>query len=122
MAQGGEPTPGAAPALTPQANRGEQASALADVMMGLRLIQSAVSKFPFESKEAKAMMKILSTGASAFGRAEDNANAILPAEIGARLQSSAAGAGPPPAPPAASAGSLPPGASRGMPGAGPAPP
>jgi hypothetical protein len=122
MATGGEPSPGAAPTLTPQANRGDQASGVATVQAMVRLGESVLSRFPPESPEYRAILKAITVLTGAFKRGEDRGQDLLPAELRSRLQDSAAPQGAPPPAPAASAGSLPPGAARGMPGAGPPPP
>jgi hypothetical protein len=121
MATGGEPSPGAASTLTPQANRGDQASGAAAVQAMIKIGESVLARWPPDSAEYRAVLKALTTLTGAFKRQEDRGQDLLSAELRTRLADAASPQGAPPPAPAASAGSLPPGATRGMPSAGPAP-
>jgi len=121
MSVGGEPTPGAAPTLTPQSNRGEQASGAATVQATVRMLEGILARFGPTSEEYRAVLDAIHALIKAFKRTEDRGQELLPAELRSRLMDSAAPPGQPPPTPGASDGSLPPGAARGMPGAGPAP-
>lgn len=132
MAQGGETPPGGAPASTPQANRGQQAAADAKVQMAFRFLEDAAFAYPGNSPRKRVLLKMLHDGLREFGRNEDRAQAIMPAEIKSALMSDTAGPAPPPptgaAPPGlppgggGTAGSMPAGPPGGPPPGGPPPP
>jgi hypothetical protein len=120
MAAGGEPSPGGSPALTPQANRGDQASADAKVQMAMRLLEEAMMAYgDRKSAKYRQTLTALSALVKGHGRDEDRAQAIMPAELKSALLSNAPAPGaapPPPGGPGAGAGALPAGGPPGAPG------
>jgi hypothetical protein len=104
--------------MTPQAPRGDQQAAKAKVAMAVRQLEEAFSAFTMSSKEGREILKVLSGLARTFGRDEDRAQSILPAELKSQLMSQSAPSGAPPPAGAAPPG-LPPGgggAAGAMPG------
>lgn len=113
MAAGGEPSPGAAPALTPQASRGDDAQAEAQVQVALRILETALVKMGSTTARGKAIMKGITALVKEFGRDEDRAQQILPAELKSAMLDNSAPPGSPPPPPGGGGGALPTGAPPG---------
>ena len=121
MGMGGEPSPGGSPALTPQANRGDQASADAKVQMAMRLLEDAMLAYGASSSKGRETLRALAALVKGHGREEDRAQAIMPAELKSALMANAA---PPGAqqPPGQGPGGLPVGGPPGGGAAGGPPP
>ena len=106
--------------MSPQAPRGDEASADAKVQVAMRILEDALVKYRSNTEKGKAILKMITAGARTFGRGEDHAQQILPAELkSALLDNSAPPGAPPPAPPGGG-GAAPPGpggpSAPGMPG------
>jgi len=93
---GGEPSPGAAPTMTPQEPKGEQASADAQVAVARRMLEHALVAHGSHTPKGKCINKVLGMLAKDFGQTEDQAEAIMPAELKTALMAPAGEPGPPP--------------------------
>lgn len=115
MGAGGPPTPGGSPAMAPQAPRGDQASADAKIQVALRILEDSLMAYRSTTPRGKSIMRALSALTREFGRDEDQAQRLVPAELKSALMDNTAGAGSPPPPPGAGAGpgALPPGGPPG---------
>lgn len=91
-AGGGPPPPGAAAPMTPQQPKGEQASADASVQVAIRMLEHSLVAHGSHSEKGKAIMTSLTHLAKAFGKDEDKAQEIMPAEVKTALM---APSGPP---------------------------
>jgi hypothetical protein len=121
MAMGGEPTPGAAPAMSPQSPRGHEAAARARLQLiqrqaedGLHLSGGAHTDL------GKVFLDIIRASIKVTGKTEERDQATGPAEMMNVLTDKAAPPGAPPAP--QGPGGLPPGSvppGPGMPPGGP---
>lgn len=92
---GAEPSPGAAPTMTPQEPEGEQASADAGVAVALRMLEHSLVAHGSKSEKGKALTRAISTLVHAFGKDEDQAQQIMPAELKTALMAPAGGGGVP---------------------------
>jgi hypothetical protein len=91
-AAGGEPSPGAAPTMTPQDNKGEQASADAQVEVAIRFLEQALVAHGSGSPKGKELFKAIGSLRKAF-KFDDAANEVVPAELKTALMAPAGGAG-----------------------------
>lgn len=100
MAAGGEPSPGAAPAMSPQKPRGDQAQGKAKLQMAIRIMEDALPKLGSDSAEGKAVLKAITALVKVTGPDEERSQQILPAELKSALMDNPAappgGGGPPP--------------------------
>lgn len=86
--------------MTPQEPKGEQASADAGMQVAMRMIEHTLaaylqSEHGSRSDKAKACMRSLEVLTKAFGKDEDQAQSIMPAELKSALLAPAGGdAGP----------------------------
>lgn len=71
--------------MTPQEPKGEQASADAGVQVAIRMLEHSLVAHGATSEKGKALTKCISTLARAFGKDEDQAQAIMPAELKSAL-------------------------------------
>lgn len=102
---GGEPSPGGAPTLTPEDNKGEKASAAAGVQIARRMLEHALVAFGSETPQGKACHECIGKLAKAFAMSEDQSESIMPAELKSALMApSAGGGGPAEGPPQAAPG------------------
>jgi hypothetical protein len=119
MATGGEPSPGAAPALTPQSNRGDQESAHATIQAAMTMLERVLPRFGRDTEEYRAVLGMINAGAKAFKLREDRGRDLLSAEMSSRMMDTTSPQGAPPPTPAGGGGALPPGAQPGVPGGAP---
>lgn len=97
--------------MSPQTPRGDEAQADSQIQIAMRILEQALTKYRATSAKGKAVLRMIQAGVREFGRDEEHAQAILPAELKSALLD---GGGAPPG------GGGPPGAPGG--GAGPAGP
>ena len=105
--------------MTPQAARGDEAAADAQVQIAVRALEGAFNKYGSQSAKGRGLLKVLGILAKDHGRGEDRARGILPAELKqiATQDTAPPSAAPPPA--GAAPPGLPPGgggAAGAMPG------
>lgn len=111
------PAPGAppggapvgAPMTTPQPNEGEQQAAAVDISMAMDLMEKSLSSYGTESEQGQAIHKALGALVKSFGKKNDKAKELVPAELMQLMSSLPQGQGGTPemkgagAPPAAAA-------------------
>jgi hypothetical protein len=81
--------------MTPQKAAGQHASAKAKVMIAQKVLQGAMAEMDLNTPEGKGVLEILAKMAKVFGKSEEDAQQIMPAELMQALQP-AAGPGAPP--------------------------
>lgn len=79
--------------MTPQEPKGEQVSADAGVQIAIRLLEHSLVAHGSTSDKGAVIAKVLPMLAKAFGKSEDQAQAIMPAELKSALMSPAGEAG-----------------------------
>ena len=110
MAMGGEPSPGAAPAMTPSAPRGNEQAGRARVQIALRSMEDALPLVGAHTTLGKALHKAIGALIKEIGGDEERDQAITPATMKNTLMDKAAPPGMA-APPPQGPGGLPPGAA-----------
>lgn len=80
--------------MTPQENKGEQASADAGVQVAIRMLEHSLVAHGSTSEKGKVLTRCLASLARAFGRDEDQAQSIMPAELKTALLAPAGEPGP----------------------------
>jgi hypothetical protein len=110
--------------MTPQAPRGDEASADAKVQLAIRALEEAAFVYGADTAKGRHIYKVIGAIVKDHGRTEEHAQAITPAEMKSVMMANTPPppSGPPPGAPGAPGegpGNLPPGAS---PGGGPPPP
>lgn len=96
MGAGGEAAPGGAPTMSPQAAMGDEGSADSQIQIAMRILEEALPKYGHGSDKGRAVLKMIQAGTRAFGRGEDRANQILPAELKSALMGAGPGGAPGP--------------------------
>lgn len=71
--------------MTPQEPKGEQAGANAQVQVCQRLLEKAMQVYPSDTPQGKAILECLLKLNKAFGKGQDKAEAVMPAELKAAL-------------------------------------
>jgi hypothetical protein len=79
--------------MTPQEPQGEQASADAGVQVAIRMLEHSLVAHGATSKKGKALTKAITSLAAEFGKDEDAAQAIMPAELKTALMAPPGGGG-----------------------------
>lgn len=79
--------------MTPQEPKGEQASADAGVEVAMRMLEHSLVAHGSKSEKGRALLHMLSIGRKAF-KNDDNATAIMPAELKSALLAPAGEPGP----------------------------
>ena len=104
---GPEPSPAAAPTMTPQEPKGEQASSDAKIIMIRRIAEQALSAYQKDHEKYKALLSVITTLTKAFKIGEDKAEQIVPAEVKTMLMGPSGDANPSPGPAAKPQGAAP---------------
>ena len=84
---GAETPPMAAPMLTPEDAKGDQAGAKVNIQIAMDLMQQALPAFGSESVEGKKILDVLTSLARVFGETEGKTRELIPAEILQMVQS-----------------------------------
>ena len=99
------PGPGAAPMLTPQKPKGQQAGASSQVNVARKLLEQSLVSFGSDTEEGKSVLKAIHALAKGFARDEEASQSLMPAELksallaGGPMQGPGPNAAPPGAPP-----------------------
>jgi hypothetical protein len=80
---------------TPQPAAGMKEQALVQIRLATKIFEKALPAVGYESEEGKAILDILQKCAKTFGKSEDKADELMPAELKQIMQSVAGGPKPP---------------------------
>jgi hypothetical protein len=76
---GGRPSPAAAPMATPEKKEGKEQMGALKVHIAMNMLEQALPLLGAESKEGRAVLKVLSSLANSFG--ENDTSDLVPAEM-----------------------------------------
>jgi hypothetical protein len=77
--------------MTPQEPKGDQAAADAEIQVAIRMLEHALVAHGSGTPKGKAIMHALSGLAKAFGKDEEHAQEIMPAELQTALMAPGGG-------------------------------
>jgi ATP-dependent Clp protease adapter protein ClpS len=80
--------------MTPQEPKGEQASADAGVQVAIRMLEHSLVAHGATTDKGKALNRVIGILAKAFGKTEDEAQQIMPAELKSALMAPGGEPGP----------------------------